>query len=307
MTVDDQELDWRLTPKYTQKNRGLRINSLGFRGAEFQSEKKDSVVRILAVGDSCTFGTADIPDSDTYPYVLGNLLNAPLKTARYEVINAGVPGYTSRQCLRYFKSRLVKYRPDIIIMYCGWNDIWTYRNPASNTAASPVLRNISRLMSKSLLFSLLRDYAINPLRFKVMPARSGGVSGVRSVDPAMRQLMSTSFDRNIRDMIATASANGMRSILFTLPMPVSEQYPLHPRWQEGYPGLRDLQKDLNGIIRSVAGSDAAVFDCENVMSAYGPAERDRFFADAVHLNPEGNRAVAEKLVPIISFVDRREH
>jgi hypothetical protein len=51
-----------------------------------------------------------------------------------EFINAGVDGYNSAQEYLYFVSDLARYRPDLVIVYDGWNDsfMWTDGSIASN-------------------------------------------------------------------------------------------------------------------------------------------------------------------------------
>lgn len=308
MTIDDPVLDWRLCPNYRQRNRDIRINGLGFRGHEFTEQKSANTIRILAIGDSCTFGTADIADSDTYPFLLETMLNAQDRgIGRYEVINAGVPGYTSRQCLLYFKNELLKFGPDAVIVYCGWNDIWTYRNPLSNTAASPLLRNISRFLARSVVFSLARDFAVNPLRFMLFRSKDCGCSSMRTVDSALEQKMLESFGNSIRGIIRLAASRGIKTVIVTLPSPLlghvddatTKQFTLHPMWQEGSGGARVLLQGINGIIRSTGNEGAAIFDCETVIGKYPQEKINAMFADAVHFNKRGNEAFSATLTPFI--------
>lgn len=77
--------------------------------------------RIAIVGGSTVFGWGvGTPD--------GNLparLNSSLKrygSDLYEVINAGVPGHDSAQEFLYIASELIQYKPDLVIVYDGWND-----------------------------------------------------------------------------------------------------------------------------------------------------------------------------------------
>src|SRR5215470_7272233 len=75
----------------------LRTNSLGLRGPEVPA---DGARRILAVGDSCTWGW-QVEEQESYPAVLQQLLDERYGPGAYHVINGGVPGYTSYQGLRY--------------------------------------------------------------------------------------------------------------------------------------------------------------------------------------------------------------
>jgi lysophospholipase L1-like esterase len=91
----------------------FRTNSLGLRGAEPHT---DARVRVLALGDSCTWGWG-VRDEETFPAVLGSLAGEDA-----DVVNAGVPGYTSRQGLRYLRERGLALRPDVVFIGFGFND-----------------------------------------------------------------------------------------------------------------------------------------------------------------------------------------
>lgn len=74
-----------------------RINSLGYRGDEFDFEKPC----LLALGCSFSIGTG-LPESDVWPWRLGKALNLP-------VVNLSWGGYSADTCFRlaeYFLPRL---------------------------------------------------------------------------------------------------------------------------------------------------------------------------------------------------------
>lgn len=71
--------------------------------------------RILAFGDSLTFGTGVIPNK-SYPMILSALIGR-------EVISAGVPGEVGAEGLKRLNSLLQRYQPDLVILCHGGNDI----------------------------------------------------------------------------------------------------------------------------------------------------------------------------------------
>jgi len=99
-----------------QKTKWFNINSHGFRGKEIDKRQKNKR-RIIVAGGSAAFGTGVKSDGETFQAMLQN------SNDKYEVINAGIPGFLSGQELTYIVTELVDYQPDIIIAYDGFNDL----------------------------------------------------------------------------------------------------------------------------------------------------------------------------------------
>jgi lysophospholipase L1-like esterase len=102
------------------------INSLGFRGKEFVPVDKYGKIRIFCVGDSTVFG-GESADEQTWPARLGFYLKRKNPGA-YEVINAGFDNYCSLNYLNLIRYELVKYKPDLLIISAGINDLNIYRS-----------------------------------------------------------------------------------------------------------------------------------------------------------------------------------
>ncbi len=100
----------------------VRINHFGFRGGELRREKAPGTVRILAIGDSYTFGQG-VLEPDIYHAVLKRELErtAP-EGVKIEVINAGVPGYNFVQEVLWYRNYCVKFHPDIVLWGFNTND-----------------------------------------------------------------------------------------------------------------------------------------------------------------------------------------
>lgn len=299
LTIDDPVLDWRLMPNYKDEKAGIYINSLGFRGKEFKKEKEGGIFRIIALGDSCTFGVGS--QNSTYPQLLETKLNT--RNIKYQVINAGVPAYTSSQLYLYLQHDLINYKPDLILIYIGWNNIWTYKNPAANTAYSPQARKLSRILSKSFTFALLRDYIVNPLRVKLAATCKNSKQRPVSLNKINEKL--ANFKKDLAKIIDLTKENNCRLILFTLPTPIrtgmpagkAEKFKLVSTWTDGNEVFLKILEQLNQKINDLASAQKTeVIDFNSIFNKLSGNQVGGFFADAVHLNDSGT----EFIVPFIA-------
>lgn len=119
---------WELKPKQDLIRSGpniltpspsysIKINQAGLRGEELSSENKR---RILCLGDSDTFGQG-VNNDETYPANLQKLLNGKEKNS-FEIINAGVGGWSTAQELIFLKRRLKELSPEILVIQLNGND-----------------------------------------------------------------------------------------------------------------------------------------------------------------------------------------
>ena len=100
----DPELGWRLKPgEYTVKapqafmTHAVSINQMGLRVAHVTVRNASSPAqRVVMLGDSFTFGQG-VDDAALFTTQMERRLNERQTGIRYEVINAGVPGYGTGQ------------------------------------------------------------------------------------------------------------------------------------------------------------------------------------------------------------------
>lgn len=105
------------------QGRYVNINSDGYRGAEFDFNDD---YKIFFLGGSTAFGSGASGDDFTIPSLLEKKFDdAGLDTI---VINAGISAATSYDERYYIENRILKYSPNMIIMYDGWNDLVSQNN-----------------------------------------------------------------------------------------------------------------------------------------------------------------------------------
>ncbi len=201
----DPWLMWRVRPRASFK--GIHINSRGFRGREFVNTKGARTCRIVAMGDSCTLGVG-VAEEETYSAVLERTLAAKGgRFEKYEVINAGVAGYSSLQGLRYLQRDIFGYTPDLVTVYFGLND-YLYASPERDRdriVPHPWMMRLDSLLSRSQLYRAVRA------REQAWMARRGEYPPPRRVDLP-------EFRRNLVDIISAARKNRCRVLLLNLPL-----------------------------------------------------------------------------------------
>jgi hypothetical protein len=99
------------------------MNSYGLRDHEYSVVKPPDTFRILALGDSFTFGDGVMPE-ETWVKSLEHRLNQPLGDAgiHFEVLNAGVPGYNTYQEFIHLQEVGLQFDPDLVVVEFTLND-----------------------------------------------------------------------------------------------------------------------------------------------------------------------------------------
>ncbi len=109
---------YELYPGYRIKSLDAKISSQGLNDRYFPISKPSDVYRIAVIGDSTSFGW-QVGSKNSFPKILERILNEQ-KDKKFEVINFSVPGYNTSQEFEILKEKVVKFKPDMVILvYCG--------------------------------------------------------------------------------------------------------------------------------------------------------------------------------------------
>ena len=124
---NDDLLDYKIVPGISGElvkpefKTKFKINSYGMNDYEY-SEKTASDYRVLALGDSFVWGAYGTELDETFLKQLEVRLNENSNGKNFQVMKAGVPGYGTDQELLYLKSKGIKFKPDMVILYFYPND-----------------------------------------------------------------------------------------------------------------------------------------------------------------------------------------
>ena len=286
--LKDKKLFWKLNPDQTVtsnffQGHTYRINSDGRRDKEIS--KKKIKPRIIALGNSCTFGWGI--DSDLiYTRRLEQILDE-----HYEIINAGVPGYSSFQGRVYFESELVKLKADYVLILFGWNDHWAAANGISDKEQqlpSESIINLQNILSNFHLYRAIKKVLLSSIE-----------SDIDSLfdrhDPVYRVSLAD-YEKNIRSICQAARNNQAIPVLITAPIPSLENYysPGSRSWLHRY------HEYYNQTIRKIVRQDSvllveAALEFDKYTNLYDDAS-----LDPIHFNTKGHQILAQLIAVQIS-------
>ena len=186
-----------------------KINSRGYREYEFSENKNPDMKRIIIMGNSCTFGWK-VNLEQTYAKTLEKLLNQNLPQPEFEVINAGMTGYSTYQGLRLLKKEILSYHPDIIIFSYGWNDMCPSQREDKEQEFPPQwILDLDNYLSFSKFYSFLKFEIMTLLKPKKQaPEEKKLVYRVSIKD----------YLNNLKEMARVAQDSGIKVIFLSTPV-----------------------------------------------------------------------------------------
>jgi lysophospholipase L1-like esterase len=264
----------------------FQINKFGFKGPDIEKPKDPNTVRIMAIGDSATYGF--YYDRYSYPRALEQYLRS--QTISAEVINAGVGGYTTKDVL-YRLDYLSSFQPDLAIIYIGWNNIysdtflpWSYIILALN--------KVYRIFTPEKSDIQIEGGRLNISDHYYRKQTGEAIRYSSSYKPT--------FFTDVEKIIERLSEKGIQPVLVTLPGLFStDMEPTEEALRIGHlPGniknafvLAVMANRYNSAIRLLAAEEnIPLIDLEEWgRKVLVPPEQ--WFSDSVHLLPEGQVAL----------------
>jgi hypothetical protein len=300
-----------------------QINQNGFRGPGLSSEKPSSVLRIVCMGSSETFGLFEAPGKE-WPAQLRHLLKPHY---HLEVINASVAGLSPRHYKPYLKKYVLDYEPDIVIIYANpffyaskiqkrpdretkhLNRTRKSHNPRRNS--SPTF-DLSLRLSPKLKQSLkqvippqaLDHYYRWRLANQINHLEETLLLGKKPLDQPPEDIV-TSFSSDLLDLVRFLLSRQIDVVLSSYPALISKE-----NISEHLPILLDNRRfcigiSLNGMVRfldecnRVAQKIAHTYPIGFVDNSSILPKDPKYFADNVHYTDEGAKRVAANIASYV--------
>jgi lysophospholipase L1-like esterase len=289
---------------------GAVINSQGFAQREtVPITRVPGKLRVVAMGESTTQGH-DV-DTANYPAHLRRRLAA--STGRIldqvEMLNAGVSGWVSDQVALRAEHEAAAYRPDIVVLYVGWNDFQAYdpyRPPAQLSYfdifyAGGLVRENAAIRFKTVALATAAYQRLAASQ-RVAACLSGASSKAAAREPPERvyRFFVRSLDRivaafrttnpNVRVALSTLVGRWPHGSRSDLESDQGRTWWMRIHDCSPQTGADDLHR-FNDLIRAYVRErnltlvdEAAVFD---------PLDRGAIMWDFAHMNGEGYELLAE--------------
>lgn len=294
----DPDLFWRLVPGFNFPGAEIEgVNSSGFRGREFPEKKREDSIRLVCMGCSVTFG-----ERISYPQRLQELLNSSVSGKRFEVINAGIPGYSSFQGLRLLKTRILDLKPDLITVLYGWNDHWLARG-FSDKEQSSVVENVAEIQ---FFLDRFRVYQfLNSIHRSIREELSLYRRSVAKESDLKYRVSLEDYRKNLKEITELARKNGIKIFLLTAPSgEVKGQVPaylLEIRFVNHPEELIPLHQSYNQMVRELAREERVPL--VDLARAFEERRGEGLFDDPakeiIHPNEKGYQLIAREIFEAI--------
>lgn len=268
-------------------------NSLGMRGPELELTQGAEELRIVCIGDSCTFGKG-VLEEHAWPRQLERELCGLMGPERRVVCaNLGVNGYSGATYQRIFADLGADLQPDLVVVGYNLNDF-----PNAIRAVDEKVfreRGLRKLLSQDLrdrlgrlaLYRLVRQtyYHLKRRSDWAQAEQLAGAAADQDLDSAVWQQQEEHLVA-IRDQ--AAQQGGARTVVF-----------LFPYESQVYLDSYDATP-IERLMEVGARNDIPVIDLSDLFRKHARAvdpPRELFLrGDRYHPNPEGYRLVARRVV-----------
>lgn len=301
--VCDPILHFKLDPDFEPY--GQPLNRLGFRGPE-PGPKRPGTRRIVALGDSCTFGYIGREEGvgsvfQPYPLKLQRFVERRSGPDVVEVLNAGVPGYNSYHGILLLRSKLRGFDPDLVTVRYGWNDHFLSAGGEGELFREPdtrLGRFAEGLLLRTKLYAFLRRLGLElrALRQPVDDQARQAFFEQREYTPT---IPIDRYEANLRRIVELGRAQGADVWLLTSPRNRNADEEARKtqakRNKLDFDELMQIHDDYNEVVRRVGlALDAPVIDMAALYRRYEDAPV--FLpSDVVHPAQGGQNLEAEAL------------
>lgn len=268
--------------------------------------KSENLIRINCLGASTTGNYIKYKGIVySYPLELEKILHDRFPDVNIEVNNCGMGGRTTAEILIDFALTNIDTKPDVIIIYHGYNDLIPSLTPDFQSDYSHAKKNLGETYHIYRWSSILPYLPLKSYNFCLNSLLLGNIR-YTLLDSVSRGKIDLNLDfqglyiyrRNLEHIINLCKANGIQIILSTychFLYPDIQDSPLHLKFRKGV-------IEENKIMKSLAEKHGIpIVDNYSLV----PTE-EKYFVDSVHFSPEGMNLIAKNIsIPIIEYIEKK--
>lgn len=304
-------------PKASVIGKGYQTNRHHFRyEQDFPVKKAVNEIRIFITGGSTAWG-AGVNQAKLYTKVMEELFGKEYPNLTVRVISAAVGAYCSVQERIMVENLLLKFCPDYVIMFSGWNDTYfgytgkdilidqdylNYRAILEGIVKTEALKP-PIFKNYSIKLHYLIDKAFYMVRYRTKKALKKCINeNACPPDQVIQTLV-----RNIHIISDLSKRYGFKLIFYLQPTIYSTKKTLTDwekqivkQGEDKHIGFPEYQKKLYSLYRARLPREAQknaflYIDGDNAIMT----EAKSVFADHVHFGDRGNRLIAKHLFKVI--------
>ncbi len=285
-TNDSAPTGLRPNSRGTYVESEIVINSNGFRGKEIP-EPKGNAYRIVALGESTTFGFTMGADERPWPELLEQMIQDRLRPVRpIQVINAGVPGIDLPRNLRRLQREILPLKPDLVLCYHGYNCFAMLDKSLPRVVGKPPPEFCDRPVR--LLADCEYRLKLSCYAYQLSKGRGAYL-------PPPVNLLGTDFAHALVNLIELTRTNGIRLAVGNFSMAANEYSPpeVVEFFRQIYPfTYRNIRANaaLSKLVSQLKPlyPDVCIVDTHPRLDG----EPEKFF-DLIHFTSAGERQLAE--------------
>jgi len=290
----DSETGLRLLRPNAVQGR-VKINEHGFRSPAISTNKAPTTIRLAFLGSSTTYD-AEASTAKTWPHLVWQNLQERYPECTFDYLNAGIPGFGTRDQQRYFTHRISSFDPDIVFILTSDLSFDSRQVAKQQGLIKGRPHNPSWLAKHSVLWAKVEKNILVIRRQRSAPRNKGRLNThprefsdgfaqrldafVKAVDTVGPMVVLLENGGQLRaEQNETEQIKAANTALYVMPYMSVD-------------GLLAGREEYNRVIRQVAKNNDAV-----VINGYDDIPGNTmYFSDSAHFRPPGSRLMAETVV-----------
>ena len=271
-----------------------------FRGKKPCTSCAESLIRIVTLGGSSTYGVPMHYRTRTYSSELQRLLDERRPGERYEVLNAGIAAFGIMQVVSALKEEILQFKPDIVTVNSWFNDAaptnrW-YRIPGVSDREGYIRsRSLRRLENLPILRELRNTKLYGILRYYLLSLRRSvlGREQIGKIDNARPRMTPDEFRWGLEQVIELSEEHDFLPVFLLEPLNRSRDF-------------ETTRKENNYIKKILAVAKEKDILVVNTIDAIHENKAEWLFYDFIHPNINGHQLIAEKMMESLFSINLGE-